>query len=201
MYGGTSGQGWLGLAVFLVICGLFIGLALIGSDLINPISSLAESERYRTQTQRMVDQDMADLEQYKKQREAETQAAIQQFNSDLAYQKQLHQVEIQRLNAELQQQQKTHEEEMRQAREMAALKQNLLHTAGIIIAISIGISLIIVSLGAIKRPPRNPPHPSRLVQAALRPYQPSAQTPQTVSHHHRGHSGNGGGSYNGLQTP
>lgn len=78
---------------------------------------------------------------------------------------------------------------------MAALKQNLLHTAGIIIAVSVGISLIIVSLGAIKRPSGSPPHPPRLVQANLRPHQPLSQTPQTVSHQLKVHSGNGGGAH------
>jgi TolA-binding protein len=201
MYGGTSGQGWLGLAVFLVICGLVIGLALIGSDLINPISSWAESERYHAETQRIIEQDSVDLEQYKKQREAETQAEIQRLNGDLAQQARLYEVEIQRLNEEMLQKQQMHEEETRQAREMAALKLSLLNTAEIIIAVSIGISLIILSLGVIRRPRRNPPHPPRLVQANLRPQQPLFQTWQTASHQHKVHTGNGGKSHKSLQTP
>ncbi|MGC9394261.1 MAG: hypothetical protein ACP5J4_05350 [Anaerolineae bacterium] len=197
MYGGTSGQGWLGIAVFLVICGLVIGLALVKSDLINPISSWVESQRYQAETQQLIEQNTIQTEQQSRLLEVQTQAEIDRLKEDAIQQERIHQLEIQRLNEEAQRANQIHQEEMRQAREMAALKLNLLNTGGIILAVSIGISLIILSLGAIKRPQGNPPHPSQLVQANLRPYQPSSQTPQTAFHPHSIHTGNGGS----LQTP
>jgi TolA-binding protein len=181
----------------LIICGLVVGLALVGSDLINPISNWAEAQRYQSETQRIDEQNTVDVKQYEALREAETQAEIRRLNEQIVHQEQLHQAEMQQLNEEMLHKQQMHEEELRQAREMAALKLRLLNTAGIILAVSIGISLIILSLGAIKRLWENPPHPSRLVQANLRPYQPSSQTPQTTFHPHSIHTGNGGS----LQTP
>jgi len=201
MYGGTSGQGWLGLAVFLVVCGLIIGLALVGSDLINPITRWAESRRYQTETQRITEESAVDIEQYKILQEAQTQIEIRRLNEQIAQQERLYQAEIQRLNAEILQTQQRHEEELRQAREMAALKLNLLNTGGLILAGSVGISLIILSLGAVKRPRGNPPHPPRLVQANLHPHLPSSQTSQTVAHPHHVHTGNGGKSHKSNQMP
>ena len=201
MYGGVSGQNWFRPMMLLVICGLAIGLALVGSDLINPISNWAAAQRYQSETQRIDEQNAVDIKQYELVREAQTQTEIRRLNEQIVQQGQLHQAEMQRLNEERLQKQQIHEEELRQAREMAELKLSLLNTAGIILAVSIGISLIILSLGAIKRPPRNPPHPPRLLQAELRPYRPSSQTPQTVSLPHSMHTGNGGKPHTRLHKP
>lgn len=200
MYGGTSGQSWLGPMMVLIICGLVVGLALVGSDLINPISNWAEVQRYQSETQRIDEQNTVDVKQYEALREAETQAEIRRLNEEIVHQEQLHQAEMQQLNEEMLQKQQMHKEELRQAREMAGLKLSLLNTAGIVLAVSIGISLIILSLGAIKRPQGNPPHHPRLVQANLRPYRPSSQTPQTA-HPYSVHTGNGGKLHKSLQTP
>jgi len=201
MYGGASGKGWLGIAVFLVGCGLFIGLALIRSDLINPISSWAESQRYQAETQRIAEQNAVDVEQYELMREAQTQAEIQRLNRELAQQEQLFQAELQRLNEEVQQQKRLHEEEIRQAQRMAALQRSLINTAGIIFTASIGISLIILSVGVTRRLWRNPPPSPRLVPANLRPQQPLPQTWQTVSRQHNVQKGDGEGSHKSLRTP
>ncbi len=203
MYGGTSGQGWLGIAIFLVICGLIIGLALVGSDLINPISNWAEAQRYQSETQRIDEQNAVDVTQYEVLREAQTQAEIRRLNEGMAQQAQLHQAELQRLNEEMQQQKRKNEEEIRQAQEMAALKLRLANIVAIIVASSVGLSLIILSLGVTRRLWRNPPPPPRLIQANLRPQpqQPLSQAWRTVSHQHSMHKGNGGGSRKSLQTP
>lgn len=172
MYGGTSNQGWLGLAVFLVICGLVIGLALIGSDLVNPISSWAESQRYQAETQQLAEREAVDIEQHKQLREAETQAEILRLNGELAQQEQRHQAELQRLSEEMQYEKQIHQEEIRQAQEITALKLRLINAGGYIFVSSIGVSLVILSFGASRRLWRNPPPASRWVPANLRPQQP-----------------------------
>lgn len=200
MYGGTSGQGWLGVAAFLVICGLIIGLALVGSDLINPISSWAESQRYQAETRQIVEREAVDIEQYKRLREAETQAEILRLNGELVQQEQLHQAEIQRLNAEMQQTQRMYEEEIRQAQEMAALKLRLVNIAVIIVVSGIGVSLIVLSLGVTKRLWRSPQPSSQWVQANLRLQPPLLKTWQTVSREYEMQRDNGGGAHKSLQT-
>ncbi len=202
MYGGTSGQGWLGIVTFLVICGLIIGLALVGSDLINPLSSWAESQRYRVETQRITEQNAVDAEQYKVLREAQTQAEILQLREELVQQEQLHQAEVQQLKEELQQTQRMHEEEIRQAQEMAALKLRLTNIVTIVITSSVGLSLVILSLGVTRRLWRNPPSSPRLVQASLRRQQQSlSQIWRTLSQQYDVQPGNGGGSHKSSQTP
>ncbi len=203
MYGGASGKGWLGIVAFLVGCGLLIGLALTRSDLVNPITSLSESQRYRVETQRIAEQDAVDIEQYKILLAAQTQAEVLRLNEETAQQERLHRAEIQRLNEAMQQTQRMHEEEIRQAQEMAAVKINLLNIVGIIVASSIGISSIVLSLGITRRLWRNPSPSPRLVQASLRPRQQQPLSPiwRTVSHQHNDQKGNGGGSYKILQTP
>jgi len=181
MYGGTSGQGWLGLTIFLVICGLVIGLALVGSDLINPISSLAESKRYQAETQRLIEQNNLQVKQESERLEAQTRAEIERLEAEAAHRAQMYELETQRLKAELQRANQVHQEEMRQAQEMAALKWSLINTAGIIMTVSIGMSFIILSVGVTRRLWRNPPPSPRLVPANLRPQQPLPQTRQTVS--------------------
>lgn len=194
MYGGTSGQGWLGLAIFLVICGLIIGLALVGSDLINPISSLAESKRYQAETQRLVEHNNLQTKQESELLEAQTRAEIERLEAEAAHRVQLYELETQRLEAELQRANQVHQEEIRQGREMAALKRSLLNTAGIIMTVSIGVSLIILSVGVTRRLWRNPPPPPRLVQATLHPNPPLSKTWKTLSRQLAAHSGNGGRS-------
>jgi len=203
MYGGVSGQNWLGPMMVLVICGLVVGLALVGSDLINPISNWAEAQRYQSETRRIDEQNAVDANQYAVLREAQTQAEIQRLNEEIAQQDQLHQAELQRLNEEMEQQKRMNEEEIRQAQEMAALKLKLANIATIIIALSIGVSLIILSLGITRRLWRKPTPSPRLVQASLRPQQqqPLSQTWRTVSHQHSVQKGNGGGSHNRVPTP
>jgi hypothetical protein len=188
--------------MLLVICGLVIGLALVGSDLINPISRWAESQRYQAETQRIAEQNAVDIKQYELMREAQTQVEIQRLNSELAQQEQMHQAELQKLNEEAQQQKRLHEEEIRQAQEMAALQRSLINAAGIILTASIGMSLIVLSVGVTRRLWRNPPPSPRLVQASLHPkQQPLSQTWRAVSHQHNVQKGNGGGSHKSLQTP
>lgn len=203
MYGGASGKGWLGIVAFLVGCGLLIGLALNKSDLVNPITSWSESQRYQIETQRIAEQDAADIEQYKVLLEARTQAEILRLNEEIAQQERLHRAEIQRLDEEMQQTQKLHEEEIRQTQRIAAVKLNLLNTAGIIGASSIGVSLIILSLGITRHLWQNPSPSPRLVQASLRPRQQQPLFPiwRTASHQHNVQRGNGGGSHKILQTP
>lgn len=203
MYGGASGKGWLGIVAFLVGCGLLIGLALTKSDLVNPITSWSESQRYRVETQRLAEQDAVDIEQYKILLEAQTQAEVLRLNEEIEQQERLHLAEIQRLNEAMQQTQRMHEEEIRQAQEMAAAKLNLLNIAVIIVASSIGASSVILSLGVTRRLWRNPPPSPQLIQASLRPRQQQPLSPiwRTVSRQHNVQKGNGGGSRKILQTP
>lgn len=201
MYGGTSGQGWLGLAIFLVICGLVIGLALVRSDLINPISSLAESKRYQAETQQLIEQNNMQAKQESELLEAQTKVEIERLEAEAAHRMQLYELETQRLKEELQRAGQVHQEEMRQAQEMAALKRSLINTAGIIITVSIGVSLIILSVGVTRRLWRNPPPSPRLVQANLHPYPPLSKTWKTLSREQAAHSGNGGRLQHNLQRP
>lgn len=206
MYGGVSGQNWLGPMMVLIICGLVVGLALVSSDLINPITNWAEAQRYQSETQRIDEQNAVDIKQYESLREAQTQAEIQRLNEEIAQQAQLHQAELQRLSEEMQQQKRMNEEEIRQAQEMAALKLRLANTAAIVVASGVGLSLIILSLGITRRLWRNPTPSPRLVQASLRPLRPKQQQPlsqtwRTVSHQHSVQKGNGGGSHNRVPTP
>jgi TolA-binding protein len=203
MYGGVSGQNWLGPMMLLVICGLVVGLALVGSDLINPISSWAETQRYQSETQRIDEQNAVDVTQYEVLREAQTQAEIRRLNEEIAQQEQLYQAELQRLSEERQQQKRMNEEEIRQAQKMAALKLKLVNIATIIVASSVGVSLIILSFGVTRRLWRKPTPSPRLVQASLRPQQqqPLSQTWRTVSHQHSVQKDNDGGSHNKVPTP
>lgn len=200
MYGGVSGQNWFRPMMLLVFCGLIIGLALVGSDLINPISSWTKSQRDQVETRRIAKQDAVDIEQHKVLAEAQTQAEIDRLNEEAIQRERIHQLEIQRLNEEAQRADQIYQEERRQAQEMAVLMLSLVNTAGMIITVSLGVSLIILSVGVTRRLWRNPPPSPRLVPANLHPQQPLPQTWQTASRQHNVQKGNGEGSHKSLQT-
>lgn len=195
MYGGASGQGWLGVVVFLVICGLVIGLALSKSDLANPITSLAESDRYRTETRQLAEKDAVDATEYQKLSEAQTQAEIRRLNEELVQQERVHQAEIQRFNAERQQQAQLHQEEMRQAQAWAALKMRLVEISVIVLAASLGLSFVVVSVGVSKRLGHHPPCPPQWTQASL-----TLQSPRSGSRQSHAY-GRGVGALVGRPQP
>lgn len=168
MYGGTSGQGLLGLAVFLVVCGVIIGLALIGSDLVNPITSLGELQQHQAETQQLAAQEAVDIEAHKKLSEAQTQVEIQRLNEELAQQERVHQMEVQRLRAEMQQAERLHQEELRQAQTWAALKMRLVEIGGLILVSGFAISLVVFSFGFSRRLGHLQPCSPQWTQASLR---------------------------------
>lgn len=181
MYGGASGQGWLGLAAFLVVCGLVIGLALISSDLVNPITSWAESQRYQVETQQLNERDAIDTAQYKAISEAQTQAEILKLREEVAHQEQVHQAELQRLYAEQVQQEQLQQEQARQAKAWAALKLRLVEMSTIILLSGFAISLVVLSIGYSRQLGRARPDRPPWIQASLRLH---PQTPPKLPQEH-----------------
>jgi hypothetical protein len=153
-----------GVILILVGIGLALGLALIGSDLVNPIKSVAEYQQGQVERERIAQQNEIDLHQYEVLQEARTQAEVAKLQADIRHLQQAHEEELQQREAETQHLQQVHEEELRQreaetqhlqqlheqelhhTRERAALELHLLRSAGHATIAVVAPSLLALSI-------------------------------------------------------
>jgi hypothetical protein len=117
-----------GVILILVGIGLVLGLALIGSDLVNPIKSVAEYQQAQVERERMAQQNEIDLRQYEVLQEVHTQAEVAKLGENIRY---------------LQQ---AHEQELQHTRERAALELQLLRNAGHAAIAVVAPSLLALSI-------------------------------------------------------
>jgi uncharacterized membrane protein YccC len=136
----SASKALVGIIVILVGIGLLLGLGLVDSDLVNPISSISDYQRAGVETQRAAQQNEIDLRQYEAVQEARTQAEIQKLEEEVQYLQQLHE-------QELENSQRAHEQKMRQNQEWIALEQQLLRLAGRAAIVVFGLYLLSLSIG------------------------------------------------------
>lgn len=153
---GDPAAGLRSIVLILVAIGLVLGLALIGSDLINPIRSISQYQRDQVETQRQSRQNEIDLEQYEVRAVAEAQAMIQRLSDETAYRWQSYQQELEqaRLAAE---------QARQAARERDALRLHLLRIAAYAAIAVAGLSLLALAIGWAVRIARTQPTSARSV--------------------------------------
>ncbi|MBN1954656.1 MAG: hypothetical protein JW900_06350 [Anaerolineae bacterium] len=137
---GTGNQAFSlkGVILVLVGVGLALGLALMDSDLVNPLESMAQYERERVENQRAAERSEIDIQHYAALQEAQTQAELQRIADETAYLQQLHQEELERARL-------AHEQELQAAWERERVKQQVLQFAAYT-AITVG-GLCMLALG------------------------------------------------------
>jgi hypothetical protein len=151
---GNIAAAFRGIILTLFAIGLVVGLALTGSDLINPIRSIANYQRDQVETQRLAEQNRIDLQHYAAQVAAQTQAELQRLTDEGAYRRQAYRqtLEQARLAAE---------QERQAAQEREALKLHLLRLAGYTAILVTALSLLALSIGAAVRIAKTRPAPAR----------------------------------------
>jgi len=150
MYYNTSANqssSYKGIILILVGIGLVLGLALIGSDLVKPITSVAEYQKAQVETQRAAQQNEIDLRQYQDRQDARTQAEIAKLQEEVQHLQKLHEEELQRAREETQHLQQIHQQELRQAEGRAALELQLFRVAFHTFLAVMGFSLLSLSIG------------------------------------------------------
>lgn len=149
MYDKSSNQapGTKGVILTLVGVGLALGLALIKSDLVNPIRAVADFRRAKVETEREAQQNEIDLRQYEALQAARTQAEIERLREEIQYLKQTHEQDLRQMEEETRYLQLAHEQNLRYAQEQAALRMQLLRLLGYTGITALGLALISLSVG------------------------------------------------------
>jgi flagellar motility protein MotE (MotC chaperone) len=147
MYYTANQSPYKGIILTLVGIGLVLGLALIGSDLINPITSVAEFQRAQVETRRAAQQNEIDLRQYATLQEARTQAEMTKLQEENRYLQQTHDEELRRSEEERQYLQAVHEQALQNGQAQTALGLQLLRDAGYIAIPVVALSLLALSIG------------------------------------------------------
>jgi len=138
------------IIMILIVVGFLLGLALTGSDFVNPFSSIARLLREQLEMQQLDQQNAIDLQQYETLENARTQAAVYKLEDDTQYQRQSH-------AQALEQSQQAFEREQRQAQKLASLELKLRQAGGFAAIGVIGILLIVFSIGLSVRIARQRP--------------------------------------------
>ena len=150
-------SGTKGIILTLIGIGLVLGLALIKSDLANPIKAVADFRRAEVETNRVAQQDEVDLRQYEALQEARTQAEIEELREELQHLQQTHEEELRRSEEDTQYLQRVHEQELQHTQELAALKVRLFRLLGYTGIAVIGVALLSLSVGFSVRIARRRP--------------------------------------------
>jgi hypothetical protein len=136
-----------GIILTLIGIGLVLGLALIKSDLANPIKGVADFRRAEVETNRVAQQNEVDLRQYEALQEARTQAEIEGLREEIQYLRQTHEQDLRQMEEETRYLHLAHEQNLRYAQEQAALRMQQLRLLGYTGITALGLALISLSVG------------------------------------------------------
>ncbi|HET90175.1 MAG TPA: hypothetical protein ENN99_05485 [Chloroflexi bacterium] len=130
----------VGVILALVGIGVLLALGWSDSDLVHPISSIAEYQRDQLEMEREAQENAVDLRQYEILQAAQTQIEIQKLEEDARYREQRHE-------QDLKNRQEAHQQQMEHEQEQAALEQQLLRWGAWAAIVAGGLSMLALSVG------------------------------------------------------
>ena len=143
----------MGAKVILVLVGigLIMGLALISSELVNPLSGLSRYERARVETQRKAQQYDIDMKGYEAAASSHRQQAhameLQGLAEENRHREEMNALRKQMLEDQYNHQQQLQEKELQRIQAIADFEKVVLEIAGIVLPWAVGLAVIFLSVG------------------------------------------------------